>query len=89
MSKVGESRKREKTGGRKAGTPNKVSADLKAMILGALDQAGGEAYLLSQAHENPRAFLSLLSRVLPMTVEGSKENPLYIAKIERVVVDPK
>ena len=30
-----------KLGGRKKGTPNKVTADLKAMILGALNNKGG------------------------------------------------
>lgn len=89
MSETEGSRKRPKTGGRAKGTPNKLTGDLKAMILGALDEAGGQAYLLSQAHENPKAFLSLLARVLPMQVQGDKDNPLYIAKIERVVVDPK
>ena len=89
MSETEGSRKRPKTGGRAKGTPNKLTGDLKAMILGALDEAGGQAYLLSQAHENPKAFLSLLARVLPMQVQGDKDNPIYIAKIERVVVDPK
>jgi len=81
--------KRKPPGGSRKGIPNKVTADLKAMILAALDQAGGEQYLLSQAHENPKAFLSLLGRVIPLQVQGDKDNPLYIAKIERVVVDPK
>ena len=36
----------EKTGGRKMGSPNKLSADLKAMILGALDASG---------HKTPQA----------------------------------
>lgn len=88
-STVPKSAARRPPGGSRKGIPNKVTADLKAMILGALDQAGGEQYLLSQAHENPKAFLSLLARVLPMQVQGDKDNPLYIAKIERVVVDPK
>jgi hypothetical protein len=35
------------------------------MILGALDDAGGQAYLAEQAHQNPAAFLTLLGRVLP------------------------
>lgn len=35
------SRPGERRGGRKPGTPNKITADLKAMILGALDEAGG------------------------------------------------
>ena len=39
----------QKTGGRQKGTPNKLTADVKAMILGALDKAGGEKYLLTQA----------------------------------------
>lgn len=77
-----------KTGGRKAGTPNKVNADLKAMILGALDQAGGAAYLLAQAHENPNAFLTLVGKVLPMTVAGDPAAPL-IHEIRRIIVDPK
>ena len=53
-----------KTGGRSAGTPNKFSADLRAMILAALDGAGGEAYLQHQAIENPNAFLTLLGKVI-------------------------
>jgi hypothetical protein len=35
------------------------------MILGALDDAGGQDYLAEQARENPIAFLTLLGRVLP------------------------
>ena len=38
-----------KTGGRQAGTPNKLSADVRAMVLAALDRAGGEDYLVQQA----------------------------------------
>jgi len=77
-----------KTGGRKAGTPNKVNADLKEMILGALDQAGGAAYLLAQAHENPNAFLTLVGKVLPMTVAGDPTAPL-VHEIRRIICDPK
>jgi hypothetical protein len=63
-----------KTGGRQKGTPNKINADLKAMILGALDDAGGQDYLQRQADENPNAFLSLVGKVLPMTVSGPNED---------------
>jgi hypothetical protein len=65
---------REKTGGRKKGTPNKVTGELKSMILGALGQAGGQDYLARQAEEKPAAFLALLGKVLPMQVEGTGEN---------------
>ena len=35
--------------GRTKGVPNKVTKELKEMILGALDDAGGQAYLARQA----------------------------------------
>lgn len=76
-SKVGASRaKRPKTGGRAKGTPNKTTAELKEMILRALDQAGGVEYLAGLAESHPPAFASLLGRVLPMTVSGDPANPL-------------
>jgi hypothetical protein len=60
--------------GRKKGVPNKITGALKDMILGALEAAhddGGVAYLVQQAKDNPNAFLSLVGRVLPMTVQGA------------------
>lgn len=74
--------------GRPKGTQNKITADVKAMILGALNDAGGQAYLLAQAHENPKAFLTLVGRVLPLQVSGGGENgEIEVAVIKRVVVD--
>jgi len=55
---------RNKTG-RGKGTVNKVTKELKEMILGALDDAGGQTYLAQQAIENPGAFMSLVGKVLP------------------------
>jgi hypothetical protein len=55
--------------GRSKGVPNKVTGELKDMILKALDGAGGVEYLQRQATENPNAFLSLVGKVLPMTVK--------------------
>ena len=46
------------------------------MILAALNDAGGAQYLLTQARNNPNAFLTLVGKVLPMTVAGDKDNPL-------------
>lgn len=77
-----------KTGGRKKGTPNKFTADVKSMVLEALDRAGGVNYLLDQSESNPNAFMTLVGKVLPMTVAGDPENPL-IHTIERRIVRPK
>lgn len=62
-----------KGGGRPPGVPNKINAALKDMILTALSEAhpdGGVAYLKEQAGKNPQAFLTLVGKVLPMTVAG-------------------
>jgi hypothetical protein len=61
----------ERFGGRAKGTPNKVTRDLREMILGALDDAGGRKYLASQAKENPAAFMSLIGRCLPKDITNS------------------
>lgn len=75
--------------GRQKGTPNKITKQLKEMILGALDVAGGETYLVSQSRENPTAFLTLVGKVLPLTVAGDPNNPLQtITEIRRTIVRP-
>lgn len=61
--------------GRKAGTPNKVNALLKDMILQALSDAGGTLYLTTQAATNPNAFMALIGRVLPMQVKEGGDDP--------------
>lgn len=67
-----------KTGGRQPGSPNKLTGDLKAMILGALDGAGGAAYLERQAEANPAAFMTLVGKVLPLQVSGEGGGPVII-----------
>lgn len=73
--------------GRPKGAPNKTSAQLKEMILAALDQSGGVDYLMERAND-PRtasAFLTLVGKVLPMTVAGDSENPVQtVTRIELV-----
>ena len=71
--------------GRPKGSQNKLTSDVKAMILAALNDAGGAQYLLTQARDNPNAFLTLVGKVLPMTVQGDKDNPLaVVTRIELV-----
>ena len=65
-----------KTGGRKKGTPNKLTGDVRAMILGALEDVGGRKYLVTQAKQNPTAFLTLVGKVLPMQVTGKDGGPI-------------
>lgn len=62
--------------GRKKGTPNKLTGDIKAMVKAALDQAGGVEYLVSKAHENPVAFLSLVGKLIPHEITGEGGGPI-------------
>ncbi len=66
-----------KTGGRQPGTPNRITADLRAMILEALDRVGGQDYFVQQATTNPKAFMSLLARLIPTQVTGKDDGPLF------------
>jgi hypothetical protein len=70
--------KGQKTGGRKKGTPNKVNADIKGMVLEALHAKGGAQYLIDQAELNPVAFMGLVGKVLPMTVTSDPDSPVKI-----------
>jgi len=78
--------KRKKTGGRKAGTPNKMTAALKEDILFALAGVGGAAYLQDVALSHPPAFLSLIGKVLPMTIANEDGKSFQVSVIERRIV---
>ena len=59
------------------------------MILGALDDAGGQAYLMRQAEENPTAFLTLIGKVCLRRFRVIR-NPLKVfTQVAYVIVDPK
>lgn len=68
---------REKTGGRQKGTPNKMTREVKEMILQALDEAGGVSYLVSKAETHPQAFMALVGKVLPLQVQGAGEDGAF------------
>lgn len=64
--------------GRPKGSANHENKQLREMILGALNENGGIAYLSEQAKLQPKAFLSLLGRVLPLQVTGEGGGPVII-----------
>lgn len=84
--------------GRKKGTPNKFTAQLKDMILEAAEQAGNDiepgegtvAYLKKQAKDNPGPFMSLLGKVMPTQLTGDPDSPIsVVTRIERHIIDPE
>jgi hypothetical protein len=56
--------------GRPKGARNKITRDVKEMILQALHAAGGQEYLVKQAGNIPVAFMTLLGKVLPTVETG-------------------
>ena len=73
--------------GRKAGVPNKLTGDVKAMILGALEQAGGQTYLAEQAEQNPGAFMALVGKVLPKDLKVDAQGNMTFTILTSVPKD--
>lgn len=70
MAGPGRPKGGQKYGGRKKGTPNKVTASLKDAIMGAFDAKGGQQYLERVAEDDPKTFCTLLGKVLPAEVKA-------------------
>lgn len=75
--------------GRPKGSRDKVTRDVKAMILAALDGAGGVDYLIERALDpkTAPAFLALLAKVVPMTVAGTGPDGGLVVEIVRYASD--
>ena len=79
-------KKGQKSGpGRPKGVKNKATQELKEMILGALEESGGVDYLVARANDpkTAGAFLSLIGKVLPMTIAGAGDNGAIVVEITR------
>ena len=72
--------------GRPKGSQNKITKSLKAMLLGSLDAVGGQSYFEQQAQDNPVAYMSLISKLIPSeiskTVEVKQPKTIRIVKAE-------
>ena len=66
------------TGGSRKGIPNKATTQLKDMILGALADVGGRAYLARQSEANPGPFMALVGKVLPLQLTGEGGAPIVL-----------
>tara|TARA_R110002051_G_C8668527_1_gene490058 strand:+ start:496 stop:774 length:279 start_codon:yes stop_codon:yes gene_type:complete len=60
----------KKFGGRKKGTQNKNTTELKTAIMAAFDTVGGQDYLVGVAKDDPKTFCTLLGRVLPSELKA-------------------
>lgn len=69
-----------KLGGRRKGTPNKLTATVKEAIEIAFHEVGGVSYLVEMAREEPKAFLTLLAKVIPQQLATVSAAPEDVTK---------
>ena len=69
-----------KTGGRKKGSVNRLSADAKAMLEQAAEGVGGLEALTAWGRSNPDGFWPLWAKLLPKNIEttGNSIEPLTV-----------
>jgi hypothetical protein len=76
-------------GGSRRGRPNKLRADMKGMILAALEGAGRQRYLEDHAVRHPAAFMRLLAKLLPQQMRADQAAPLIVVTgVRRAGDDP-
>lgn len=77
--------------GRPKGIPNKTTQTAKDAIAKAADALGGADRLVEWAKEEPqneKAFWTVIyPKLLPLQVQGDKDNPIAINIIKRIIVD--
>lgn len=57
--------------GRPKGVPNRLTTEIKTMVLDALNDLGGKDYLVQQAlKDNASPFMALIGKTMPLQLEG-------------------
>lgn len=69
---------RKKTGGRAAGTPNKIGATVKDNVIAVFNRLDGTAGMAKWAQENPTEFYRIYSRLIPAEVDAKVEASLTV-----------
>ena len=77
----------KKTGGRKAGTPNKLTVSAKEAFEFAFNEIGGAEELARWAKGNPDSFYRLYARLIPNQLTGADGKDLLPSDHPAVVMD--
>lgn len=88
MSKIDESGRHVKTGGRKKGTPNKSTVKVKEAFEAAFENLGGVEALVKWGMKERSEFYKLYAKLLPVQITGDKDNPVaVVTKVELVALE--
>jgi len=74
----------KKTGGRKKGTPNKISATVKDNVIQVFEQLGSVKGMVNWAKKNQTEFYRIYAKMLPVEVANAEGKALKLT-FERVV----
>lgn len=72
----------ERRGGRKKGTPNKRTAEVKAALQAAFDQIGGVKALTAWGKDNQTEFYRLWGKLLPVEMKTPEGSALLLKVID-------
>lgn len=72
----------KKTGGRKKGTPNKLTSSTKKALDEAFKKMGGVAALVRWGKDNPTEFYKIWVKILP--VEAREADAFEVAELRRL-----
>jgi hypothetical protein len=86
MSKIDESGRVVKTGGRQKGTPNKTTVKVKEAFEAAFQELGGVEALVTWGKAERSEFYKLYAKLLPVQITGDKENPVAVTQVELVAL---
>ena len=67
--------------GKPKGSKNKITLEVKQMIIQALNNKGGVKYLEEQADKSPTAFLALVGKILPLQLTGENGEGIKIISV--------
>lgn len=81
--------KGKKTGGRTAGTPNKVTKSAREAFALAFDGLGGADALTSWAIDNPTEFYKLYARLIPQEHVGEGGTGPIATTVKHIYEDAK
>jgi hypothetical protein len=67
-----------KTGGRQAGTPNKVTTAFKDAVRIVYEDIGGNVAFAAWARENPSEFYKIAARLIPTEIAGRSDTGITV-----------
>ena len=75
--------------GRPKGSPNKTTKTLKEALLASFETLGGEEWLVSLAESDPKAYASLLGRLVPSEISAEVVSTTFPELPDGTVFMPK